>query len=418
VNAVRHVVVMVTSSYPRFPGDGVGSFIEPIAKGVAALGHDVHVVAPWHPAVMRGTAEDGVCFHFYKYALTRSMNVFGYAQGLKADTDLRAATWVAAPAALAAGWLKAWRVASKRGATVMHAHWVVPGGLQAALAAGRLPLVVSLHGSDVYVAERHPLIGVGARAVFRRAGWVTACSADLAARAVALGARREQTEMLPYGVDTSRFAPSRETRRAVRQRLGIGEAPLVFSAGRLVRKKGFEYLLAAARPLRDAHPDLRVVIAGEGDLRAELDARASSTPGLVTLLGNQSQDEIARLAAAADVIAVPSVHDEAGNVDGLPNFALEALASGTPVVATRVGGLPDAISDRVTGRLVPERDAGALAAAMAELLDDSEGSRRLGAAARDHVARTFGWARVAERLVVAYDRAGRRQPLVGANREC
>jgi glycosyltransferase involved in cell wall biosynthesis len=278
--------------------------------------------------------------------------------------------------------------------------------------------VVSLHGSDVYVAEHHRLLGVGARAVFRRAGWVTACSADLARRAVKLGARPSETEMLPYGVDTSRFEPSREIRRTVREALTIGDAPCVFSAGRLVRKKGFEVLIDAARQLRRVYPNVRVLIAGDGDLRAELAARAADTSGVVTLLGNQSQDAIARLAAAADVIAVPSVHDEAGNVDGLPNFALEALASGTPVVATRVGGLPDAIEDGVTGRLVPEGDAAALAAAIAALLTDPEAARRLGTAGRAHVSRTFGWPRVAERLVVAYDRVGRRLPLVGASGEC
>ena len=98
---MRHVVVMVTSSYPRFPGDGVGSFIEPIAKGVAALGHEVHLVAPWHPALARGRAEDGVFFHFYRYAPARRLNVFGYAEGLQADTHIRLAAWAAAPAALA-----------------------------------------------------------------------------------------------------------------------------------------------------------------------------------------------------------------------------------------------------------------------------------------------------------------------------
>ncbi len=112
-----------------------------------------------------------------------------------------------------------------------------------------------------------------------------------------------------------------------------------------------------------------------------------------------------RLAAAADVVAVPSVHDEAGNVDGLPNFALEAMATGTPVVATRVGGLPDAITDEETGRLVAERDSAALAAAIGGLLAAPEHARRLGDAARARVIRDFGWPRVAERLEQAYDRA-------------
>ena len=185
---MRHVVVMVATSYPRFPGDGVGSFMEPIAKGVAARGHDVHVVAPWHPAIRRDASEDGVTFHFYRYAPLAAMNVFGYAEGLRADTHIRATAWAAAPFALAAGWLKAWRVAAKRGATVMHGHWVVPGGATAALAAGTRPVVVSLHGSDVYVAERHWLARRAARATFARAAWVTACSDDLRERAIALGA--------------------------------------------------------------------------------------------------------------------------------------------------------------------------------------------------------------------------------------
>jgi glycosyltransferase involved in cell wall biosynthesis len=128
----------------------------------------------------------------------------------------------------------------------------------------------------------------------------------------------------------------------------------------------------------------------------------------VTFVGNVSQDVVGRLSAAADVVAVPSVHDEHGNVDGLPNFALEAMATGTPVVATRVGGLPSLIEDGRTGRLVPERDAAALAAALGSLLSGPASERaRLGAAGRAHIVAAFGWARVAERFEAAYDRAAR-----------
>src|SRR5207253_2676017 len=111
----------------------------------------------------------------------------------------------------------------------------------------------------------------------------------------------------------------------------------------------------------------------------------------------QNQDEIARLAAAADVIAVPSVRDDAGNVDGLPNFALEALASATPVVATTAGGLPQAITHDVTGLLVPERDSGALAASIGSLLGHHARATTIGLAAREHVERDFGWPRTAAR---------------------
>lgn len=398
----RHVVVMVATSYPRFPGDGVGSFMEPIAKGVAARGHEVHLVAPWHPAIQRERSEDGVHFHFFHYAPTRALHVFGYAAALEADTALKRTAWAIAPVAMAAGWFKAWRVAAKRGATVMHGHWVVPGGVIAAAAARRLPLVISLHGSDVYLAERSGAARRAARAAFARAAWVTACSDDLRDRAIALGARRDRIETLPYGVDAARFAPSADTRREVRATLGVGDAPLVFAAGRLVTKKGFRYLIEAAALLRRSRPALEVVIAGDGDLDADLRARAAVSGGGVRLIGARPQEEVGRLAAAADVVAVPSVHDEAGNVDGLPNFALEALATGTVVVASRVGGLAQAIEDGVTGRLVPEQNATALAGAIDALLADRATAARLGAAARARVTAEFGWPRVAERFERAY----------------
>ena len=406
---MREIVVMVTSSYPRYPGDGVGSFMEPIAKGVAALGHEVHLVAPWHPAITRGREEDGVFFHFFRYAPVAALNVFGYASGLRADTDLRAAAWAVAPIALAAGWFKAWRVATKRRATMMHGHWVIPSGVMAAAAARSLPVVISVHGSDVYVAERHAVAGMMARRAFHRAGAVTACSDDLHRRAVTLGADPSRTETVPYGVDTRRFAPDPGARTEVRAALDVGSAPLVFTAGRLVSKKGFEYLIDAVRALESSspglpgHPPLILAIAGDGDLAASLRARAAGLP--VRFLGNQSQDAIARFAAAADVVAVPSIRDDAGNVDGLPNFALEALASATPVVATVAGGLPQAITDGDNGLLVPERDAAALAAAIGRLIASPDTARDLGARARSRVERDYSWKHTAEMMVAAYARA-------------
>jgi glycosyltransferase involved in cell wall biosynthesis len=261
------------------------------------------------------------------------------------------------------------------------------------------------------VAERHPMIGRAAGAAFRRATWITACSDDLRARAIALGSPPDRTETVPYGVDAGRFAPSPERRAEVRRRYAIGDSPLIVSAGRLVSKKGFEYLIRASGQLATTMPRLRVLIAGDGDLRDDLARLAAAVPGVVTLIGNQSQDEIAALAAAADAIAVPSVHDEAGNVDGLPNFALEALASGTPVVASRVGGLPQAVTDGVSGLLVPERDASALSSALEYLLANPGPSRAFGAAARAAVIEHFGWNRVAERYEHLYDASPRTTPL-------
>ena len=401
------VIVMVTSSYPRFPGDSVGTFMEPIAKSVAALGHEVHIVAPWHPLVTRPAREGDVHFHFYKYAPIEALNVFGYAAALRADVKLKGAAYIAAPLALAAGWRAASKVARKTRASLMHGHWVVPGGATAAAAAPGLPLVVSLHGSDVYVAETLAPARQVAKTVFRRARAVTACSSDLARRAIALGADPQRIEVVPYGVDIERFRPDAQARAELRARVGVGSNRLMlFSAGRLVRKKGFEYLLDAIALIPAAERPV-LVFAGDGDLRAELEARAATAAiaDSVRFLGNVSQDEVGRWLAAADVVAVPSVRDDSGNVDGLPNVVLEALASGTPLVTTPAGGIGSVVESGKTGLIVAERDSAGLAAAIGQLAASPDQRSRIGQAARAMVRERYGWERTARQLDGAYRRA-------------
>jgi glycosyltransferase involved in cell wall biosynthesis len=398
---------MLTTSYPRFAGDGVGTFMEPIATGVAALGHEVHVVAPWHPMIDR-TDGDRLHFHFYRYAPFPSLNVYGYAGALKADVALRPAAYLAAPLAMASGWRTLRRVVRETGATILHAHWVIPNGVVATASGRTLPLVVSLHGSDVFVAERHRLATRAARFTFCRTDRVTACSEDLLQRAVRLGADPRRASVVPYGVDTTRFAPDAAARHRIRTEAGIGpDRTLVLTAGRLVRKKGFEFLIDAVASLADRCPAVTLAIVGDGDLGAELRARASAggIADRVLFVGTVTQDEVAAWLAAADIAVVPSVRDDAGNVDGLPNIVLEALASATPVIATPAGGIATVAEDGRTAVVVPERDVTALAAALERLVNEPDTARTLGVTARASVGQTHVWARVAERFDETYTQA-------------
>jgi glycosyltransferase involved in cell wall biosynthesis len=400
-------IVMVASSYPRFAGDSVGSFMEPIAQGIAARGHEVHLVAPWHPKWNRPKVDRGVHFHLFHYAPVNALNTFGYAEGMRADVRLRASAVAVAPLAVLAGWFKALRVAQKKRATIIHAHWVIPGGVIGAAAAGSIPLVISLHGSDVFVAERHSIARLAARTALRRARWVTACSEDLRLRAVKLGADGARSNVIPYGVDSEHFRPDTNLRSRGRELLGIADnRPLIFSVGRLVKKKGFEYLIDAAAILKAQHPLLCVAIAGEGDLDTSLRARAraAGVGDIVRFLGVVSHDVVPTLLAAADVAVAPSVHDDAGNVDGLPNTVMETMASGAPLVATPAGGIGTIATDGVTARLVSERDVRALAYAIDQLLRDRPAATLMGLRARELVCRHHSWGRVAEDFEAVYAR--------------
>jgi glycosyltransferase involved in cell wall biosynthesis len=294
---------------------------------------------------------------------------------------------------------------------MMHGHWVVPGGALAAAALPHgAPLVVSLHGSDVYLAERHELVGRVARWAFHRAHYVTACSDDLRIRAIALGASEDRSVTIPYGVDSRRFRPDPRIRVQRRAAWRIdSDDEIAFAAGRFVRKKGFEYLIDALGILAPRRPRLRLVLAGGGDLEGDLRERAArlGITNRVILPGVLTQGGVADALAASDVAVVPSVRDEAGNVDGLPNVVLESLASATPLVATTAGGIASVVKDEVSGLLVGERDAAALASAIDRVLSDRALAVKLGTAARVWASTHAGWDQVAERFEEVYERARR-----------
>jgi glycosyltransferase involved in cell wall biosynthesis len=144
------------------------------------------------------------------------------------------------------------------------------------------------------------------------------------------------------------------------------------------------------------------MIVGDGDLRPELERQAREVGAPVQLVGALDRAAVARAVAAADVVAVPSVVDRRGRVDGLPNTLLEALAAGRPVVASTVGGIPDVITDGVDGLLVPPQEPEAIARALTFLAGDAAARERLGAAGRRTVVERFSWDAAGAALERAY----------------
>jgi glycosyltransferase involved in cell wall biosynthesis len=235
---------------------------------------------------------------------------------------------------------------------------------------------------------------------------VTACSSDLRDRALRLGARDRETRTVPYGVDSDFFSGSRPVAGdqwlAMRSRLGVSAGQtLVVAVGRLVEKKGFAHLVEAL----GGAPELHLAIIGDGDLHSDLEARSASSGASVTLAGRFSRTEIRDALQSADLVAVPSVIDSRGNVDGLPNALLEAMASGKAIVASRVAGIPDVVTDGVEGVLVPPGAPGSLRDALIHLARDPRKRAELGRAAWGRVHRDLTWDRVASTLEDCYVQA-------------
>ena len=218
---------------------------------------------------------------------------------------------------------------------------------------------------------------------------VVTVSRFLKARLVEQGIEAGRISVIPCGVDTSMFdwTPHRPG------------GPVLF-VGRLVEKKGVGDLLEAVHA---SHISRRVVVIGDGPLRAQLEQQASRLRLDVRFEGVMDSGSIRSAMQAASVIAMPSRTAANGDAEGLGVVALEGAASGRPVVGYRHGGLPDAVIDRVTGRLVDEGDSRALGRALCEVLDDPVLADRRGRAGREHVARNFERSALLSRVADVYD---------------
>lgn len=395
-------ISVITSSFPRYRGDGVGSFIYSLMSSLGQLGHDVTVLAPYDPDVVPDWQSD-VAVTRVHFTWPNSWSRLGHAHSLAGDVRLK---WHAYPLVALFSFFStlALRAEVKRhGADVIYAQWLVPGGFIGAMVSHLtgIPLVVSVHGSDVFVAEKHGILHPIARFIFRKACHVIACSSDLAQRVAVLGMPQNRITVVPYGVDIERYEPDIRSAEATRGDLSIPDGrKIVMVMGRLVYKKGFSYLLRAIPLVLAQSPGTTFVIAGEGDLHADLAALAESlgVQEHVLFAGHIPWDQTPRHLAMADVFVVPSILDEAGNVDGLPNVLLESMASGCAVVASRVAGIPEVIDDGKNGLLVPQRDEGALAEAICTLLNDASLRQRLGDAARATAVGSMSWMHTAKRV--------------------
>jgi glycosyltransferase involved in cell wall biosynthesis len=405
-------ILVLTSTYPRFEGDPTAPFMEPLVRNTAALGHEVHLVVPENRDWARPATEGGVYYHPFRYSPRRTWTPWGYAQSLREGVRLNRSLVALAPMVFVAA-VRACRAVLRRTAIdVVHAHWVIPNGPMAAAAVGRNgpPLVITVHGSDVTMASRSRWLQPPARYSLRRASAVTAVSQYMLDAVGALGAAPGTLEVIPLGVDLSGFHPDAEAGRQIREQLRIGsEQAMVLGIGRLVAWKGFDYLIEAASLVAAQSADVRFVIAGAGDTRSALERQVDRL-GLrdhVEFVGAVDRSKVAAYYAAADIVAVPSIRHEAGFVEGLGYVALEALASGTPIVASDVGGLPEVVRDGETGILVEDRNPDELARAILTLSQDHDLRNRLGRGARARALEAPGWNDVATRWADLYERIAR-----------
>ena len=287
---------------------------------------------------------------------------------------------------------------------LLHAHFGVEGlyALPFAL-RHQLPLITTFWGFDATLSRRNLLLsrkpawiryGLFADRLRRRGTLFIAVSEYLRGRLLQSGFPPDRTIVHYNGVDLTAFAPAKHDSNDL----------TILSVGRLVEKKGIEYLLEAFALVAAKVPEVRLEIAGDGPLRPSLE-QLTSESGLsarVTFHGSLPHGEVASLMQNASIVCQPSVTASDGDAEGLPTVVLEAAATAKPLVGTLHSGIPEIVADGKTGFLVAERDVGALADRLLSLLRNAELRGKMGEAGRRRIEEKFDLRKQAKRLEEIY----------------
>jgi glycosyltransferase involved in cell wall biosynthesis len=288
---------------------------------------------------------------------------------------------------------------------LLHAHFALDGAAALPLQKQlRVPLLVTLHGYDTTMADEALRSTFAGRVFLRRrqelrerVRFFICVSEHIHQQALERRVPESKIRTIPIGVDLNLFAPDPLRSRS--------RDPIVLFVGRLVEKKGCEYLIRAMAQVEAGHPEAKLLIVGDGPLLDPLRAQARAALRHCTFLGSQPPNVVRDLMHRASLMAAPSVVASHGDTEGLPITLCEAQAIGLPVVAFRGPGVAEAVVENETALLVPSRDAGGLAEAISTLLRDDCLAARLAKAGRRRAEALFSLERQTALLEDLYTEA-------------
>ena len=385
----KPTVLVLASTYPRWAGDVEPGFVHQLCKRLTDRFHVIALV-PHAQGAQSGDFE-GVEVVRYRYA-PASLETLVYGGGIAAN--LRRSKWkyLLLPTFVGMQWLAVKRLLQARRIDAIHAHWLIPQGWVAQKATRTVPYLVTSHGGDLF-GLRGKRLEAMKRTVAKSSAAMTVVSSAMATEARRIGLSPPRLDILPMGVDLrERFVPDPSVPRA---------SDVLLAVGRLVPKKGFNFLLDAMPAIVRARPGVRLDIAGFGPEENALRAQAErlGVAAHVRFLGAMPQDKLPALYRSSTLLVAPFVRDEAGDQEGLPVVLMEAIGCGCPVVVGDVAGVDDLLGEMKAQVCVDPRNTQQLADAVVAALADptalaqrAEAIRAIAASRVDweHIARAYG----------------------------
>jgi len=379
-------ILIVTTNFPRWPGDFRVPFIYEAAKALHAKENTVRIVTMHNPGAKEHEYMDEMEVFRVRYLPEEKENLqkdaagipAAWERGIKNRADLLPYFWYLTGAV----------GKYAQSFDIIHANWSLAG--LAALASKpkhRLPYIITVQGSDVLKTIKKPFIRPFVGLALKKADHVIALSNDLKKTTVQFGVPQEKIAVIPNGININSF-PNGSNEERKNQILYVGS---------LIKRKGVDYLIDAMKILHSKIPDYSLIIVGEGDERENLEKmiRDYGLKDCVRFLGSKPQQEVGSLMRESKVFVLPSL--EEGQVVVL----VEALASGTPCVGSRVGGIKDVIQNGV-GILFEPGNVIQLADAIIDLISNDVMWQTTSEKARQRAITEYDWDILTSKIIEIY----------------
>lgn len=386
---------VITSSFPKYKGDSsTGAFIYELFRRMPVFDHEVYVLAPHSYGLAKSDVMDNVRIYRFSYSYPAYLQKLAYGHSMAENIKESRLTIFQIPTYVIFGTLRALRLIKRFHADIIVPCWTIPQGLIGVILRKitRRPVVLNTFPVELSLAiSKHRYLIPLLRRIFTETDLICANSEFTKKLIMSYGVSPDKVHVVYPGVNPDRYLDCQDD--SAKQRLGLKGSLVILTVARLVRRKGIKYLIEAMPRVLRSLPDTVLLIVGDGPEKSRLEeeARILGLASSVRFLGKVPEQRLIAVYQASDVFVLPAIVDSEMNTEGLGVVLLEAMSMRKPVIASNVGGIPEAVVNNETGLLVKPQDPNDLAEAVIRLLGDRELSKRMGDNGRQRVKEVFDW---------------------------
>lgn len=390
-------ICILTSGFPRYEGDLSGNFILSLTKELIKRGLGIFVLAPHAPKVKRSEELDGIKVHRFPYFFPFALQKLCYGSGIAPNIRHSLLAKLQLPFFFFFQLFSLIWLIKKEKINIVNSHWMVAQGLNGALVRKFLGIrhICSIHGAGLFALMRFPFGRYIARFIIRNSDYTMTLSSFLKSNLDELVGYNTKATVCPMGIDTNTFVSKDQVK--LKEKYNIKSNHVLLFVGRLIEFKGIEYLIDALGIVSNELPDLKLLIAGTGNLEKQLKekVRKSNLSSYVSFLGAVKHEDLIDYYNICDLLVLPSIFDKYGHTETLGMVILEAMSCGKPVVASNIGGIPESVKNGYNGLLTipknPTDIADKIIEALTQLNLDEMSTR-----ARQ-TARGYGWEEIGKK---------------------